>query len=66
VRGAGFVLAVRASLPPETLRRSLPNQIKIGPVEQSIGTATCSSSAERPARSSANTAAKVAARSSCR
>ncbi len=34
LRGAGFVLAVRASLPPETLRRSLPNQIKIGPVEQ--------------------------------
>ncbi len=25
---------MRASLPPETLRRSLPNQIKIGPVEQ--------------------------------
>ncbi|KMO40339.1 type VI secretion protein [Methylobacterium tarhaniae] len=34
LRGAGFVLAVRASVPAETLRRSLPNQIKIGPVEQ--------------------------------
>lgn len=32
--GAGFVLAVRANMPAESLRRSLPNQIKIGPVEQ--------------------------------
>jgi type VI secretion system protein ImpJ len=31
---ATFVLAVRANMPPEMLRRSLPNQIKIGPVEQ--------------------------------
>lgn len=34
LRGAGFVLTVRASLPAENLRRALPNQIKIGPVEQ--------------------------------
>ena len=32
--GAGFVLAVRANMPVEMLRRSLPNQVKIGPVEQ--------------------------------
>jgi type VI secretion system protein ImpJ len=31
---ASFVLAVRANMPAEMLRRSLPNQIKIGPVEQ--------------------------------
>jgi type VI secretion system protein ImpJ len=31
---ANFVLAVRANMPAEMLRRSLPNQIKIGPVEQ--------------------------------
>jgi type VI secretion system protein ImpJ len=31
---ASFVLAVRADMPTEVLRRSLPNQIKIGPVEQ--------------------------------
>jgi type VI secretion system protein ImpJ len=31
---ASFVLAVRASMPAEILRRSLPSQIKIGPVEQ--------------------------------
>jgi type VI secretion system protein ImpJ len=31
---ASFVLAVRANMPAEILRRSLPNQIKIGPVEQ--------------------------------
>ncbi len=31
---AGFVLAVRANMPVEQLRRQLPNQIKIGPVEQ--------------------------------
>jgi len=31
---ASFVLAVRAEMPAEMLRRSLPNQIKIGPVEQ--------------------------------
>ena len=28
------MLAVKAQIPVETLRRSLPNQIKIGPVEQ--------------------------------
>ncbi len=31
---AGFVLAVRADLPAEALRRNFPNQVKIGPVEQ--------------------------------
>ena len=31
---AGFVLAVRANMPAEQLRRQLPNQIKVGPVEQ--------------------------------
>jgi type VI secretion system protein ImpJ len=31
---ASFVLAVRANMPAEMLRRSLPHQIKIGPVEQ--------------------------------
>ena len=31
---ASFVLAVRANMPPEMLRRSLPHPIKIGPVEQ--------------------------------
>ncbi len=31
---AGFVLAVRANMPVEQLRRQLPNQIKVGPVEQ--------------------------------
>ncbi len=31
---AGFVLAVRANMPVEQLRRQLPNQIKIGSVEQ--------------------------------
>lgn len=30
----GFVLAVRADMAPEALRRTLPNQIKIGPVER--------------------------------
>jgi type VI secretion system protein ImpJ len=29
-----WVLAVKAQLPPETLRRGFPNQVKIGPVEQ--------------------------------
>jgi type VI secretion system protein ImpJ len=29
-----WVLAVKAQIPAETLRRNLPNQIKIGPVEQ--------------------------------
>jgi len=32
--GATFVLAVQADVPAETLRRSFPNQVKIGPVEQ--------------------------------
>jgi type VI secretion system protein ImpJ len=31
---AGFVLAVRADLPAEQVRRKFPNQAKIGPVEQ--------------------------------
>jgi len=31
---SSFVLAVRANMPAEQLRRHLPNQIKIGPVEQ--------------------------------
>lgn len=31
--GATFVLAVRAQMPPEQLRRQLPSQIKIGAVE---------------------------------
>ncbi|MGU3494336.1 type VI secretion system baseplate subunit TssK [Xanthobacteraceae bacterium A53D] len=30
----GFVLGVRAEMAAETLRRSLPNQIKVGPVER--------------------------------
>jgi type VI secretion system protein ImpJ len=30
----GFVLAVRADMSTEALRRNLPNQIKVGPVEQ--------------------------------
>lgn len=30
----GFVLAVRADMPAEALRRNLPNQIKVGPVER--------------------------------
>ena len=34
LRGATFVLAVRANMPAEALRRQLPNQIKIGSVEQ--------------------------------
>lgn len=34
VTDATWVLAVKAQIPPETLRRNLPNQIKIGPVEQ--------------------------------
>ena len=29
-----FVLAVRAEMKTETLRRNFPNQVKIGPVEQ--------------------------------
>lgn len=32
--GAGLVLAVRADMAQENLRRMLPNQIKIGPVER--------------------------------
>src|SRR5690606_1503539 len=31
---ASFVLAVRADMPAEVLRRNFPNQVKIGPVEQ--------------------------------
>ncbi len=31
---ASFVLAVKAEIPTETLRRNFPNQLKIGPVEQ--------------------------------
>jgi type VI secretion system protein ImpJ len=34
VTDATWVLAVKAQVPAETLRRNLPNQIKIGPVEQ--------------------------------
>lgn len=32
--GAGLVLAARADIPNENLRRLMPNQIKIGPVER--------------------------------
>ena len=32
--GTGFVLAVRADMPAEALRRTLPSQIKVGPVER--------------------------------
>ena len=31
---AGFVLAVRADIPPERLRQSYPSQVKLGPVEK--------------------------------
>ncbi len=34
VTTASWVLAVKAQLPAETLRRNFPNQVKIGPVEQ--------------------------------
>lgn len=34
VTDATWVLAVKAQIPAETLRRGFPNQIKIGPVEQ--------------------------------
>jgi type VI secretion system protein ImpJ len=34
VTDATWVLVVKAQLPPETLRRGFPNQVKIGPVEQ--------------------------------
>ncbi|MEL4376008.1 type VI secretion system baseplate subunit TssK [Brucella cytisi] len=34
LKGAGFVLAVRAEMPAEELRRKLPAQIKVGPVER--------------------------------
>ena len=34
ITGSSFVLAVRADVPAELLRRSFPNQVKIGPVEQ--------------------------------
>ena len=36
VTDATWVLVVRAQVPPETLRRSFPNQVKIGPVEQIV------------------------------
>jgi type VI secretion system protein ImpJ len=36
VTDATWVLVVKAQLPPETLRRSFPNQVKIGPVEQIV------------------------------
>jgi type VI secretion system protein ImpJ len=32
--GSTWVLAVKAQIPAETLRRNFPNQVKIGPVEQ--------------------------------
>ena len=34
VTDATWVLAVKAQIPAETLRRNFPNQTKIGPVEQ--------------------------------
>lgn len=34
VTDATWVLVVKAQVPPETLRRGFPNQVKIGPVEQ--------------------------------
>lgn len=34
VSDATWVLVVKAQIPPETLRRGFPNQVKIGPVEQ--------------------------------
>lgn len=34
LRDAGFVLAVRADMPAEEIRRKLPAQIKVGPVER--------------------------------
>jgi type VI secretion system protein ImpJ len=34
VTDATWVLAVKSQIPPESLRANLPNQIKIGPVEQ--------------------------------
>ena len=34
ISGSSFVLAVRADVPAEQLRRVFPNQVKIGPVEQ--------------------------------
>jgi type VI secretion system protein ImpJ len=34
LRAAQFVLAARADLPPDALRRNLPASVKIGPVEQ--------------------------------
>ncbi len=34
LRNATFVLATRAELPPDTLRRNFPGSTKIGPVEQ--------------------------------
>jgi type VI secretion system protein ImpJ len=34
LKNAGFVLAVNAQLPPDTLRNRFPTQVKIGPVER--------------------------------
>ena len=34
VTDATWVLVVKAQMPPESLRRGFPNQVKIGPVEQ--------------------------------
>jgi type VI secretion system protein ImpJ len=34
LRNAGFVLAVRADMPGEDIRRRFPAQVKVGPVEQ--------------------------------
>jgi type VI secretion system protein ImpJ len=36
VTDATWVLVVKAQVPPETLRRGFPNQVKIGPVEQIV------------------------------
>ena len=36
VSDAVWVLVVKAQVPPETLRRNFPNQVKIGPVEQIV------------------------------
>jgi type VI secretion system protein ImpJ len=36
VTDATWVLVVKAQVPPETLRRNFPNQVKIGPVEQIV------------------------------
>jgi type VI secretion system protein ImpJ len=36
VTDATWVLVAKAQVPPETLRRNFPNQVKIGPVEQIV------------------------------